>query len=311
MGLPLIVWYNKDYKGVVLMHQKYMVEALTLAQQAYHENEIPIGAIIVYNDQIIGRGYNKRQQDHNPIGHAEIMAIQEASQFLKSWNLSDCTLYVTVEPCPMCAGALLQSQFGTVVFGVSEPNSGSLGSIVDLSDYPYNHKMNVVKGIMETECKDLMTSFFREVRKMKIKVRKVTEENFEDYLNIRKEVFVEEQQVPIELEIDELDDLSVKTVTHIAAFVGDEMIGTSRLIKDGKTLRVGRVAVLKKNRKQGVGEAMLKYAKIQAENNGYERLVLGAQLTAIPFYEKSGYVVDGEIYLDADIEHKDMVLQLK
>lgn len=293
------------------MHEKYMRKALLLAQTAYNEGEIPIGAVVVYKDSIIGKGYNQRHSSRKIADHAEIIAINKASEYLGSWNLSDCTLYVTVEPCPMCAGALIQSQCNTVVYGAKEPNSGSFGSVVDLSKYNYNHKINVISGICQKEGEQLMTDFFKALRNTKVKVKKVNESNFDEYLSIRKEVFVDEQKVPLEIEIDELDRLSLDHVTHIGAFKNDEMIATARLIKDDKNLRVGRVAVLKNHRKTGVGAHILEYAYKQATNNGFDALILGSQVSAIPFYEKSGYEVISDIYLDANIEHKDMKLSIK
>lgn len=288
-----------------------MREAYAQALLAFEQDEIPIGAIVVYEGNIIGRGYNKRQQSNQPFAHAEIKAMNQAAVYLNSWNLSGCTLYVTVEPCPMCSGALIQSQCSRVVYGVTEPNSGSLGSVIDLSKQNYNHKLEVSSGVMAQESKDLMQTFFRKLRKDKVKVKKVTAQEFDEYLQVRKDVFVKEQQVPLEMEIDELDVFNHEDVVHIGAYIEGKIVGTCRLIKDGKDLRVGRVAVLKQYRKKGVGDAMMRYAEKQALNNGYERLKLGAQLTAIPFYENCGYSVEGDIYLDAFIEHKDMIRILK
>lgn len=292
------------------MDQKYMKEALVLAKKAYDEREIPIGAVVAYDGKIIGKGYNKRQANHNPIDHAEILAIKEAATYLGSWNLQNCSLYVTVEPCPMCAGALIQSQCSKVFYGAKEANSGSLGSVIDLSKLDYNHRLEVKGGLLEEECVTLMKNFFKDLRNEKVKVKRVSEEDFQQYIDVRTKVFVEEQNVPIEIEIDELDQLNLDVVTHIAAYIDNQMVGTSRLIKDGKTLKVGRVAVLKEFRKFGVGKAMMAYAEKQALNNGFDQLKLGAQVSAIPFYEKSGYVVIGEVYLDANIDHKDMIKNL-
>lgn len=288
------------------MHLEYMKQAYELALKAFNEDEIPIGAIVVYEGKVIGKGYNQRQKSHNPLDHAETIAIKEAAQFLGSWNLCGCTLYVTVEPCPMCAGALIQSQCSSVVYGASEPNSGSFGSITDLSKFEFNHKIEVIKGVMESENRMLMKEFFKKVRRNKVKVKRIDAGNFDDYLMVRKEVFVKEQNVDIEIEIDDLDVLDSDQVIHVGAFIDDEIVGTCRLIKEGKDLRIGRVAVLKNHRRSGVGRHMMLYAEKQALNNGFHNIVLGAQVTAIPFYESLGFTVVGDIYLDADIEHKDM-----
>lgn len=288
-----------------------MEHAIELAKEAFQQGEVPIGAVVVYRNQIIGKGFNKREMNHSPMAHAEIEAITQASQYLKSWNLSECALYVTVEPCPMCAGALIQSQCSSVVYGINEPNSGSLGSIIDLSSLDYNHKIKVTSGILQEECQKLMKDFFKNLRQNKPKVRRITKDTFGDYLNVRKQVFVVEQNVSLDIEIDELDSLEVQNVIHIGAFINNDIVGTSRLIKEGSTLVVGRVAVLKEYRKQGVGAAMMAYAETQALNNGFKYLKLGAQVSAIPFYEKSGYKAEGDIFLDANIEHRNMVKVLK
>lgn len=139
-----------------------MQEALKLAQQAFNEDEVPVGCVIVLDDKIIGRGYNKREQNQSAIDHAEIMAIKQACEVVGSWRLERCTLYVTLEPCAMCAGAIIQSRIDNVVFGAYDPKGGSLGSTIDLTKIPgYNHYPKVVSGVNETESKALLQSFFR------------------------------------------------------------------------------------------------------------------------------------------------------
>lgn len=287
-------------------YTNFMYEALEEAAKAYEMNEVPIGAVITHKGIIIARAHNKREVDNNPIAHAEVEAMQIAAEALGTWNLSECTLYVTVEPCPMCAGTILQTQMSTVVYGCSEPNSGSFGSVIDLSKEAFNHKPKIIKGILEEECKRLMQDFFKEKRKSMVKVKKLDQSDLKDYHLIREAVFVIEQNVSIDLEYDDYDEQDRRDVTHVGAFIDSKMVGTMRLISKGKTLVVGRLAVLKEHRKDGVGNALLKYAQTQAENNGFEVMELGAQLTAIPFYVKSGYQEYGEVFMDANIEHKMM-----
>jgi tRNA(adenine34) deaminase len=144
------------------MDDYFMNEALKLAKQAFDEDEVPVGCIITYNQEIIGKGYNQREQNQSSVDHAEIIAIQQACKSLGSWRLEECTLYVTLEPCAMCAGAIIQSRMKRVVFGASDPKGGSFGSTIDLTEVPgYNHYPEVIPGIRAKESKALLQSFFK------------------------------------------------------------------------------------------------------------------------------------------------------
>lgn len=146
----------------------YMRRALELAQLAAQENETPIGAVIVYQDQIIGEGYNKRNQLGNPLCHAEIEAIHQAAQFMGDWRLENCCLYVTLEPCPMCAGAIVQARIPRVVLGAMNPKAGCAGSIMNLLEEPkLNHQVQVERGLLEEESRKIMQTFFAGLRKRK------------------------------------------------------------------------------------------------------------------------------------------------
>lgn len=144
---------------------EYMNIALQLAQQAADDGEVPVGAVIVKEDTIIGRGRNRRESIGNALAHAEIEAINEACQTLGGWQLVDCTLYVTLEPCPMCAGAIINARIPRVVQGACNIKAGSCGSIVDLFSLPYNHKPALVSGVLEEECQQLLKDFFKKLRK--------------------------------------------------------------------------------------------------------------------------------------------------
>ena len=144
---------------------EYMNIALQLARQAADEGEVPVGAVIVKEDTIIGRGRNRRESIGNALAHAEIEAINEACQTLGGWQLVDCTLYVTLEPCPMCAGAIINARIPRVVQGACNIKAGSCGSIVDLFSLPYHHKPAVVSGVLEEECQQLLKDFFKKLRK--------------------------------------------------------------------------------------------------------------------------------------------------
>ena len=143
----------------------YMEKALQRAKIAYENGEVPIGCVIVHNGNIIGRGENRRKLEGNVLCHAEIIAINEACKAIKDWRLEDCTVYVTVEPCPMCAGAILQARVPRLVYGTPNPKAGCVGSLYNLlDDKRFNHTVEVESGILKEECSEIMSSFFREFR---------------------------------------------------------------------------------------------------------------------------------------------------
>ena len=146
-------------------HIKYMKEALRQAKKAYALGEVPIGCVIVYEDKIIARGYNRRNTDKNTLAHAEITAINRASKKMGDWRLEDCTLYVTLEPCQMCSGAIVQSRITNVVMGCMNPKAGCGGSILNILEMPeFNHQVNVTRGVLEEECSQILQDFFKELR---------------------------------------------------------------------------------------------------------------------------------------------------
>lgn len=145
--------------------EKYMKEAIKQAQKAYALGEVPIGCVIVYKDKIIARGYNRRNTDKNTLAHAEITAINKASKKLGDWRLEECSLYVTLEPCQMCAGAIVQARITEVIMGSMNPKAGCGGSILNILEMPaFNHQVIVRRGILEAECSEMLTSFFKELR---------------------------------------------------------------------------------------------------------------------------------------------------
>ncbi len=141
-----------------------MTRAIDEAQKAARLGEVPIGAVIAQNGQVIATGHNLRETGRHALAHAEIVALDAACKALGGWRLPDCTLYVTLEPCPMCAGAIINSRITRVVFGAYDPKAGSFGSLVDLSKVAYNHAPQLCGGVMETECAALLRDFFRNLR---------------------------------------------------------------------------------------------------------------------------------------------------
>ena len=150
------------------MDVKYMKEAIRQARKAYALREVPIGCVIVYEDKIIGRGYNRRTIDKNTLAHAELQAIRKASRRMDDWRLEECTMYVTLEPCQMCSGAIVQSRMKRVVVGCMNPKAGCAGSIMNLLQVPqFNHQVELTTGVLEEECRLMLKSFFKELRQKK------------------------------------------------------------------------------------------------------------------------------------------------
>ena len=147
------------------VHEKYMKEALKLAKKAYALNEVPIGCVIVYNDKIIARGYNRRNTDKNPMAHAELIAIKKASRILNDWRLEGCTIYITLEPCQMCARAIVQARITNAVIGSMNKKAGCAGSILNILEMKeFNHRVNVTRHVLDEECSTLLSSFFTKLR---------------------------------------------------------------------------------------------------------------------------------------------------
>lgn len=150
--------------------EKYMQEALKEAKKAYKKLEVPVGAIIVKNGEIIAKAHNLKETKNDTTKHAEILAIQRASKKLKSWRLLDCEMYITLEPCSMCAGAIINSRVKKIYIGTLDYKTGAAGSVLNLfEDYKFNHKVEVEKGILQEECENLLKSFFKELRQKKRK----------------------------------------------------------------------------------------------------------------------------------------------
>jgi len=150
------------------MDNYFMKVALKEAYKAYKIEEVPVGAVIVKDGEVIATGYNMREILGDPTAHAEIIAIKQASQVLKGWRLTGCTMYVTIEPCPMCAGAIVNSRIDRLVIGAKDPKMGASGSIVDITNNPkFNHRAEVISGIMEKESSIIMKKFFKKLRKRK------------------------------------------------------------------------------------------------------------------------------------------------
>ena len=151
-------------------HERYMKEALKQAKKAYEKDEVPVGAIIVKENKIIARAYNEKEYKLDTTKHAEILAIQKASKKLGTWRLKDCDMYVTWEPCSMCAGALIQSRIRKIYIGTMDEKTGACGSVLNLlQNYTFNHKVEIETGILQKECENILKQFFKELREKRKK----------------------------------------------------------------------------------------------------------------------------------------------
>ena len=148
-------------------NEYFMDQAIALAKEAAQEGEVPVGAVVVLGDKIVGTGRNRREKSKNALAHAEIEAINEACRTLGGWRLWQCDMYVTLEPCPMCTGAIINSRIKRLIYGASDCKAGSCGSVVNLFELPYNHKPEIVSGVKKDECAGLLSEFFKALRNKK------------------------------------------------------------------------------------------------------------------------------------------------
>lgn len=157
--------HDMQETNVIHDHKYWMQQAIVEAKKAEAIREVPIGAVIVRDGEIIGRGYNTRETSHDPTAHAELIAIRQASESLGAWRLLNCTLYVTLEPCPMCAGAIVQSRIPLVVYGAPDPKAGCAGTLMNLlAEERFNHLTEVIAGVEQESCAEMLSSFFRALR---------------------------------------------------------------------------------------------------------------------------------------------------
>jgi len=159
-----------------LNHERWMRHALTLAQRAWDEGEVPVGAVLVYQNQVIGEGWNRPIGRHDPTAHAEIMALRQGGLVLQNYRLIDTTLYVTLEPCVMCAGAMVHSRIGQLVFGARDAKTGAAGSLIDVLHHPgMNHRVDITEGVLAESCSAMLSDFFRHRREQKKALRRAAQ----------------------------------------------------------------------------------------------------------------------------------------
>ena len=165
LSLPITKKDDVSHDLTYKKHTRWMNEAILEARKAEALGEVPIGAVIVYKNNIVGKGYNLRETSRDATAHAEIIAIRQANKNLNAWRLLDCQLYVTLEPCPMCAGSIVQARLSQVIYGTEDPKSGCAGTLMNLLNEPrFNHQVSVLSGVLQTECSSLLTNFFKRLR---------------------------------------------------------------------------------------------------------------------------------------------------
>ena len=169
------------FNFILYIQEKYMKEAIRQAKKARVLEEVPIGCVIVSDGKIIARGYNRRNTDKNTLSHAELNAIRKASKKLGDWRLEGCTMYVTLEPCQMCAGALVQSRIDEVVIGSMNPKAGCAGSVLNLLEVEgFNHKVKITRGVLEEECSTMLSDFFKELREKKKRLKMLAKQQAQE-----------------------------------------------------------------------------------------------------------------------------------
>jgi tRNA(adenine34) deaminase len=293
--------------------EQFMREALALAAAAGADGEVPIAALVVINNEVIGRGANRVIRDRDTTAHAEVVALRDAFRTINNYRVPGATVYTTVEPCSMCAGALLHARVSRVVWGAADAKFGAAGSVINLfaEEKMNHHARDVHGGVCAAESAVLLKSFFankRDARRIvendpaqrMLHVKTATWQDDHSTLKaIRLEVFVEEQGVPENVEIDRFDPISI----HAIAWVDGQAAACGRLLPDG---HIGRMAVRKSFRGKNIGGTVLEHLIERARQRGDKESVLSAQTHAVGFYEKCGYVAYGPEYLDCDIPHRDM-----
>ncbi len=274
------------------MDRKYMERAIELAREAALEGEVPVGAVIVRKSDgiIVGEGKNRRESARDPLAHAELEAIAQASAFLGGWRLSGCELYVTLEPCPMCAGGIINSRIDRVVFGAYDAKAGSCGSVTDLFSFPYNHIPVSEGGFMEEECAGLLKDFFREMRKNKIDTIKLVRAESDDQLRriaaIADEIWHE--HFPSILSSGQIDYMVEKFCSfeamkdNIASdgysyfFIkkGSQDIGYTAVKPDGDRLFLSKLYLKKDERGKKYAKKVMELHKAHAESLGLRAIWL-------------------------------------
>ncbi|MCM1382704.1 MAG: GNAT family N-acetyltransferase [Muribaculaceae bacterium] len=294
--------------------KKYMSAALALAREAAASGETPVGAVIVRDGVIVGQGKNLREQTGNALRHAEINAVENACETLGGWRLSGCTLYVTLEPCPMCAGAVINSRIDRVVFGAYDKKAGSAGSVVNLFELDYNHKPEVTGGVMADECETVLKEFFAELRrKKKMFKTQMTEVKTKDQIE-RTAALADEiwhEWFPRILSAEQIDymvekfqsaaamtrQISEENYRYFIIRKGESCIGYTAIKPDGDSLFLSKIYIKKEHRGNGYGKEVFEFLKNICREEGFTSIWLTVNKyneSSIAVYKKIGFELFGE-----------------
>lgn len=293
----------------------YMKAALKLADDAALEGEVPVGAVIVRKKDglIVGRGRNRREKDRNALSHAEIEAIDSACKYLGGWRLSGCEMYVTLEPCPMCAGAVINARLDNVIFGAYDKKAGSFGSVADISSFPYNHHPTVEGGFMEHECAGTLKIFFKEMRNRKMDTVKLVKAESDDQMK-RIAAMADEiwhEFFPCIISVSQIDYMVEKFCSfeamkenaandgYIYYFIkrGGEDIGYTAIKPDGDRLFLSKIYLKKEERGKKYSKAVMNAHKEYARSLGLKAIWLTVNKhndSSIAAYKAMGYEIIGE-----------------
>lgn len=298
--------------------KKFMTAALELAREAAEQGETPVGAVIVRNGVIVGRGKNLREKSRDALRHAEINAIEEACRNLGGWRLSGCVLYVTLEPCPMCAGAVINSRIDKVVFGAYDKKAGSAGSVTNLFTLEYNHKPEFVGGVMAEECETVLKKFFSDLRRKKkmFKTQMVevkTKDQIERTAAIADEIWHEwfprilsAEQIDYMVEKFQSAEAMTKQITeeNYRYFIirkGDSCIGYTAVKPDGNSLFLSKIYIKKEFRGNGYSKEVFEFLKNICREEGFTSIWLTVNKhneSSIAVYKKIGFELFGEDVTD-------------
>jgi len=280
----------------------WMIEAIAEARKAERIAEVPIGAVIVKDGAVIGRGHNLRETAHDPTAHAEMIAIKQASETLGAWRLTDCDLYVTLEPCPMCAGAILQSRIRRVVYGAPDPKAGCCGTLMNLlQDDRFNHVTEVTPGVLQEECGALLTDFFRKLRKKSKDPFDCRPFDIADREHAQAVHDLQQASYPIEARLIGLDSIPPLLDTpaslagcgesFVGCFEGDRLVGavSYKLLDGGDTLDIHRMMVHPDRFRLGIASRLLSSV---LELPGLKQALVStgtANAPAVALYERHGF----------------------
>lgn len=284
-----------------MSREVFMRRAINCAKKAAALGEIPVGAVVVLDGKVISTGYNRREKDQNALLHAEMIAIDRACKKIGSWRLSECDLYVTLEPCPMCTGAVINARIRRVFIGTMDPKAGCMGSLCDLTQYPFNHQPEVIRGVSEEACRTLLTDFFRDLRSAKKTPQKtVSFRPFtrEDVSVLKQYRFASRSQKSIVSLVEQWNqDLSSLT---FAVTDGERCVGSVRLTDAGEGVALLDLYIFSDFRGKTYGTQSLQKLLSLAKEKGFSSVLVRGEKISVPalrLLRSHGFSQNGEDFI--------------